>query len=73
MHGGSLWLDQEYPIHVNDIQRPTGLSTKKMQYLQHSKEEQSEQRRKVTKIIMKNTRRSAGAKAQRLISLATKK
>lgn len=26
MHGGSFWLDREYPIHVDDIQRLTGLS-----------------------------------------------
>lgn len=25
MHGGSLWLDKEYPIHVEDISRLTGL------------------------------------------------
>jgi len=26
MHGGSLWLDKEYPIHVDDIQGLTELS-----------------------------------------------
>lgn len=26
VHGGSLWLDQEYPIHVDDIHLLTGLS-----------------------------------------------
>lgn len=26
MHGRSLWLDREYPIHVNDIHRLIGLS-----------------------------------------------
>lgn len=26
MHGGSLWLDKEYPIHVEDISWLTGLS-----------------------------------------------
>jgi len=26
MHGGLLWLDREYPIHVKDIYRLTGLA-----------------------------------------------
>lgn len=26
MHGGSLWLDKEYPVHVEDISHLTGLS-----------------------------------------------
>jgi len=25
VHGGSLWLDKEYPIHVEDINRLIGL------------------------------------------------
>lgn len=28
MHGGSLWLDKEYPIHVDDIHCLTGLSAR---------------------------------------------
>lgn len=28
MHGGSLWLDKEYPIHIEDIHRLIGLSTR---------------------------------------------
>ena len=29
MHGGSFWLDKEYPIHVDDIHHLIGLSAGK--------------------------------------------